>query len=63
MKTNVDDRRSASDPTVSVVRPSGLFELTLEVSDLAVSERFYHDVIGLALGREGFLGLGSPETG
>jgi catechol 2,3-dioxygenase-like lactoylglutathione lyase family enzyme len=78
MKTNVDDRRAASDPTVSVVRPSGLFELTPDVSDLAVSERFYHDIIGLpvaerwtderpavwlALGREGFLGLWPPETG
>ena len=52
--------------------------MTLEVSDLAASERFYRDVIGLsvaerwtderpavwlALGREGFLGLWPPETG
>jgi glyoxylase I family protein len=78
MEINVDDRRSASSPAVPVVRPAGLFELTLEVSDLAVSERFYHDVIGLpvaerwtderpavwlALGREGFLGLWPPESG
>jgi catechol 2,3-dioxygenase-like lactoylglutathione lyase family enzyme len=78
MKINVDDRRSASDPAVSIVRPSGLFELTLEVSDLAISERFYHDVVGLpvaerwinerpavwlVLGREGFLGLWPSETG
>jgi catechol 2,3-dioxygenase-like lactoylglutathione lyase family enzyme len=63
---------------VLIVQPSGLFEMTLEVSDLAASERFYHDVIGLpvaarwsderpavwlALGREGFLGLWPPETG
>src|SRR5215212_9997523 len=56
----------------------GLFEMVLEVLDLASSERFYHDVIGLpvverwtddrpavwlALGREGFLGLWPPETG
>ena len=56
----------------------GLFEMVLEVADLAASERFYHDVIGLSiidrwtddrpavwlgLGREGFLGLWPPETG
>jgi glyoxylase I family protein len=78
MKINVDDRRSASSPAVPVVRPAGLFEMTLEVSNLAASERFYRDVIGLpvverwsderpavwlALGREGFLGLWPPETG
>ncbi len=78
MKFNSDDRRSASDTAVPVVRPSGLFELTLEVSDLAASEHFYRDVIELpvverwtderpavwlALGREGFLGLWPSETG
>ena len=78
MKINVDDRRSASDPAAPVVRPSGLFEMTLEVSDLAASEHFYCDIIWLpiverwtderpafwlALGREGFLGLWPPETG
>ncbi len=56
----------------------GLFEMTLEVADLAAAERFYHEVIGLpvatrwsderpavwlALGREGFLGLWPAETG
>ena len=56
----------------------GLFEMTLEVADLAVSERFYREVIGLpvaerwdeprpavwlALGREGYLGLWPAETG
>ena len=56
----------------------GLFEMVLEVADLAASERFYHEVIGLpiadrwtderpavwlAIGREGFLGLWPPETG
>ncbi len=61
-----------------MTQPSGLCEMTLEVFDLAASERFYHDVIGLpvaarwtderpavwlALGREGFLGLWPPETG
>ena len=78
MKINVDDSRSASSPAVPVDQPAGLFEMTLEVSDLAASERFYRDVIGLpvverwsderpavwlALGREGFLGLWPPETG
>ena len=56
----------------------GLFEMVLEVADLAAATRFYHDMIGLpiterwtderpavwlALGREGFLGLWPPETG
>ena len=56
----------------------GLFEMVLEVDDLAVSERFYRDAIGLpvvarwsdarpavwlAIGREGFLGLWPPESG
>src|SRR5215211_8428182 len=56
----------------------GLFEMVLEVTDLAASERFYHDIIGLPIaerwtddrravwlgvGRQGFLGLWTPETG
>ncbi|HET8631488.1 MAG TPA: VOC family protein [Thermomicrobiales bacterium] len=56
----------------------GLFEMVLEVADLAASERFYREVIGLplanrwtgdrdavflALGREGFLGLWPEATG
>ena len=56
----------------------GLFEMVLEVADLAAAERFYRDVIGmpvverwgderpavwLALGREAFLGLWPPESG
>jgi catechol-2,3-dioxygenase len=56
----------------------GLFEMVLEVADLAASEHFYREVIGLqvaarwrderpavwlALGREGFLGLWPPGTG
>ena len=64
-------------PSVATA-PTGLFEMTLEVANLAAAERFYHDVIGLpiaerwsderpavwlALGREGFLGLWPPETG
>lgn len=61
-----------------LVQPIGLFEMVLEVADLAASERFYREVIGLplaarwsderpatwlALGREGFLGLWPVETG
>ena len=55
----------------------GLFELVLEVGDLAAAERFYHDALGLpvverwdgdrpavwlALGREATLGLWPGET-
>src|SRR5215216_5822041 len=67
-------------PTQEQTMPAaiGLFEMVLEVADLAASERFYHDVIGLpiverwtddrravwlGLGREGFLGLWPPATG
>ena len=78
MNINSDDRRSTSNAAVPIVRPAGHFEMTLEVSDLAASEHFYGDVIGLpvverwtderpavwlALGREGFLGLWPPEAG
>lgn len=56
----------------------GLFEMVLEVADLAAAERFYRGVIGLpvaerwgderpavwlALGGEGYLGLWPPATG
>lgn len=56
----------------------GLFEMVLEVADLAVTERFYREVIGLevaerwtddrpavwlALGGEAFLGLWPRESG
>ncbi len=56
----------------------GLFELVLEVDDLAAAERFYQEVIGLlvvarwdpprpatwlGLGREGFLGLWPRASG
>ena len=59
-------------------RVIGLFEMVLEVADLAAAERFYREAVGLpvadrwgdtrpavwlALGREGFLGLWPPETG
>jgi catechol 2,3-dioxygenase-like lactoylglutathione lyase family enzyme len=62
----------------TVAPPTGLFEMVLEVADLAASEHFYREVIGmpvverwgderpavwLAMGREGFLGLWPPETG
>jgi catechol 2,3-dioxygenase-like lactoylglutathione lyase family enzyme len=58
--------------------PSGFFEMVLEVNDLAASEHFYREVLGmpvaqrwsderpavwLSIGREGFLGLWPPETG
>lgn len=58
--------------------PIGLFEMVLEVADLAASERFYVEDLGfevatrwgedrpatwLALGREGYLGLWPVETG
>lgn len=56
----------------------GLFEMVLEVADLAAAERFYREVIGLtvaarwsddrpavflSLGRDGFLGLWPRESG
>lgn len=56
----------------------GLFEMVLEVSDLAASEAFYTEALGLrvanrweeereavflAIGREGFLGLWPMESG
>ena len=81
MKVNsggTDLNLSAADSVPAAIRPQGLFEMTLEVADLAASERFYHDVIGLpvaarwtgerpavwlTLGREGFVGLWPPETG
>lgn len=31
------------------IRPVGMHELVLEVTDLAASERFYHDVLGLPI--------------
>jgi catechol 2,3-dioxygenase-like lactoylglutathione lyase family enzyme len=73
-----DHDQSAAGSVPAAVRSVGLFEMTLEVSDLSASEHFYRDVIGLpvverwtdgrpavwlALGREGFLGLWPPETG
>lgn len=56
----------------------GVFEMVLEVADLAASERFYREAVGLevverwgeerpavwlAIGREGFLGLWPRESG
>ena len=69
------DERPGDDEAIA---PIGLFEMVLEVADLAASERFYRDVIGLpvverwgddrpgvwlALGREDFLGLWPPQSG
>jgi catechol 2,3-dioxygenase-like lactoylglutathione lyase family enzyme len=67
-------------PTTTPIAPPaiGLFEFTLEVADLAASERFYVDHLGLrvadrwgddrpalwlAIGNEGFLGLWARQTG
>lgn len=71
---------SDNQPTSWPVVPAtlGLFEMTLEVADLAAAEHFYHAVLGLpvaarwepprpatwlALGGEGFLGLWPVESG
>jgi catechol 2,3-dioxygenase-like lactoylglutathione lyase family enzyme len=74
----VSDRDEGLADARAAIQSTGLFEMTLEVTDLAASERFYREVIGLplaerwgderpgvwlALGREGFLGLWPPETG
>jgi catechol-2,3-dioxygenase len=72
----IHDERPSEEQTM---HPAiGLFEMVLEVADLAAAERFYRDAIGLpvverwtderpavwlALGREDFLGLWPPETG
>jgi catechol 2,3-dioxygenase-like lactoylglutathione lyase family enzyme len=72
-------RCSVAAESVPIVAPViGLFEMVLEVEDLAVAERFYREVLGLpvadrwgderpavwlALGREGYLGLWPPKTG
>lgn len=62
----------------SPIPPIGLFELVLEVADLAAAERFYREVVGLpvvarwgderpavwlGLGREAFLGLWPAASG
>jgi len=69
-----------SQPSVRGTPPAaiGLFEMVLEVADLAAAERFYAGALGLpvverweqerkavwlALGREAFLGLWPRETG
>lgn len=71
----VGARVGGSSPSVPT---RGVYELTLEVADLGVAERFYVDVIGLpvitrwepprdavwlALGGGGFLGLWAVATG
>jgi catechol 2,3-dioxygenase-like lactoylglutathione lyase family enzyme len=63
------------DPSIPTM---GVFEMVLEVADLAAAEQFYRDVIGLpvanrweddrpavwfTLGREAFLGLWPVESG
>jgi catechol 2,3-dioxygenase-like lactoylglutathione lyase family enzyme len=71
---------TSTHPTTTPSAPPtiGLFEFILEVADLAASERFYVDHLGLrvadrwgddrpalwlAIGSEGFLGLWARETG
>lgn len=69
---------SASTTPPEPTPPIGLFEMVLEVADLAASERFYREVLGLpladrwederpglflSLGGESFLGLWPRETG
>jgi catechol 2,3-dioxygenase-like lactoylglutathione lyase family enzyme len=71
--TSIQSTAAPSAPTAI-----GLLEFTLEVTDLAASERFYVDHLGLrvadrwgddrpaiwlAIGKEGFLGLWSREAG
>src|SRR6476661_2996197 len=66
------------DPSMSAIKPIGLFEMVLEVADLAAAERFYVDDLGweiverwgddrpalwLGIGGEAFLGLWPRETG
>ncbi|MGC4106807.1 MAG: VOC family protein [Thermomicrobiales bacterium] len=65
-------------PTTPRIRPTGMYELVLEVADLETSTRFYEDVIGLQkvvswgadrpaawfdLGDSSALGLWPVETG
>jgi catechol-2,3-dioxygenase len=74
--TPVVDESFASDQAPAA--PTGLFEMVLEVNDLAAAEHFYREILGLpvaqrwsderpavwlALGGESFLGLWPPETG
>ena len=75
--TNREQQASPPDAP-EIPQVEGLFEMVLEVADLAKSEWVYRDVIGLpvaarwgderpavwlGLGREGFLGLWPPESG
>ncbi|MFL5759560.1 MAG: VOC family protein [Thermomicrobiales bacterium] len=67
-----------NEPVAPAPSPAGLFELVLEVADLAAAEHFYHDVLGfdvverwgddrpavwLSLGGDSVLGLWSVEAG
>ena len=38
---------SSANTPPKAIRPTGLFEMTLEVADLAAAEHFNHDVVGL----------------
>lgn len=78
----MEDSAEVSPTATDVPRPVapviGLFEMVLEVQDLAAAERFYREVIGLpvvarwsderpatwlGLGREGYLGLWPVASG
>lgn len=78
VRRTIDTAPSPSAGQTAPTPPIGLFEMVLEVADLAASERFYREAIGLpfadrwederpavwlALGRESFLGLWPRETG
>lgn len=77
MIARVNDEERSDGP-ITAGPTIGLFEMALEVADLAVAERFYREVVGLpvvgrwqgnrqavwfGLGGEAFLGLWPPETG
>jgi catechol-2,3-dioxygenase len=70
--------RDVTETTQAAVAPIGLFEMVLEVADLAAAERFYVDDLGwgvaerwgddrpalwLAIGREAFVGLWPVASG
>ena len=76
--TTIDPEPSPSAGQTAPTPPIGLFEMVLEVADLAASERFYREVLGLplanrwdderpglflSLGGQSFLGLWPRETG
>jgi len=78
MEDGINSTLTDSAPPRPVAPVIGLFEMVLEVQDLAAAEHFYREVIGLpvvarwsderpatwlGLGREGYLGLWPVESG